>query len=61
MTKFSCTVTEHDLKKPWIVLGTGTHTIELDAGTNFYEWARERWPHARYTVRLDQGQEIIAT
>jgi hypothetical protein len=46
-------VLEHDPERPWVIVGSGRHRIELEAGIDFYEWARERWPPDRFTVELD--------
>jgi hypothetical protein len=46
-------VTEHDPERPWVIVGSGRHRVELEAGIDFYEWVREQWPHDRFTVELD--------
>ena len=48
----SFSVTEHDPRKPWLVLGTTQHTAQLDEETDFFSWAAERWPANRFTVQL---------
>ena len=53
---YSFTLTEHDPAKPWIVCGQERHTIALDDGVNFFEWAREHWPAPRWSVELDPSQ-----
>jgi hypothetical protein len=50
---FSYTVTEYDLSKPWLVICTGRHQVELADAHAFLDWARERWPAPRYSVQLD--------
>jgi hypothetical protein len=54
--EYSFTVAEHDPERPWIVLGSDQHTITLDDGRSFFEWAHERWPAPRWTVELDPWQ-----
>jgi hypothetical protein len=50
---YTFSVTEHDPERPWIVLGTGRHSVELEDGAEFFAWAAERWPRERFTVQLD--------
>jgi hypothetical protein len=54
--EFSYTVTEHDPDHPWIVVGQARHIVTLEAGENFFLWARERWPEPRWSVELDPWQ-----
>jgi hypothetical protein len=56
VSSYSFTVTEHDPDKPWIVVGTGRHTVELEDGQDFFRWAVARWPSDRFTVQLDPWQ-----
>jgi hypothetical protein len=49
-------MTEHDPDRPWIVVGTGWHVIELKAGENFFDWANRMWPAPRFSVELDPWQ-----
>lgn len=51
--EYGYTITEHDLGRPWIVLGQRHETVRLDDGLGFFEWAREQWPAPRWTVQLD--------
>jgi hypothetical protein len=51
--EYSFTLTEHDPKKPWLVLSIDRQTVTLDENVPFYVWAREQWPEARFTVTLD--------
>jgi hypothetical protein len=46
-------VIEHDPERPWVIVGSGRHRVELEPDIDFYEWARERWPADRFTVELD--------
>jgi hypothetical protein len=46
-------VTEHDPERPWVIVGSGRHRVELEADIDFYEWVREQWPPDRFTVELD--------
>jgi hypothetical protein len=46
-------VPEHDPERPWVIVGSGRHRVELEAGIDFYEWVREQWPADRFTVELD--------
>jgi hypothetical protein len=56
--EFRYTVQEHDLAKPWLVVGETRHlTVELGDAREFAAWAAEKWPHDRYTAELDPGQE----
>ncbi len=50
---FSFTVTEHDLRRPWIVTGVERRTVELEDEGDFFAWAVRRWPAERFTVQLD--------
>jgi hypothetical protein len=50
------TVTEHDLDRPWIVLGVEQHAVELDESIDFYGWAHEQWAASRFTVQLEPWQ-----
>lgn len=50
---YSFIVTEHDPQRPWVILSTGRHTVELDDQTLFYTWAQEQWPAPRFTVQLE--------
>jgi hypothetical protein len=54
--QYSFTVTEHDAEKPWIVLSTGRHSVQLEDGEEFFAWAAEQWPRERFTVQLDPWQ-----
>ncbi|MGI8714330.1 MAG: hypothetical protein ACR2NR_14370 [Solirubrobacteraceae bacterium] len=56
MRSYSFTVTEHDPERPWIIVGSGRHAIELEDDVQFFVWAREQWPAARFTVQLDPWQ-----
>jgi hypothetical protein len=46
-------VTEHDLERPWVIIASGRHRVELDSDVDFYQWAHEQWPPDRFTVELD--------
>jgi hypothetical protein len=54
--EYRFTLTEHDSECPWIVVSTQHRTIELPDGSDFFAWARERWPPSRWTVQLDPWQ-----
>jgi hypothetical protein len=54
--EYRYTVTEHDLEKPWLVIGQEHRTVRLDDDANFFEWAHRTWPEPRYTVQLDPWQ-----
>jgi hypothetical protein len=54
--EYAFTVNEHDAARPWIVVGQGRHTVTLERGVNFFDWAHERWPSPRWTVELDPWQ-----
>ena len=57
MPTYSYTVAEYDPVKPWIVLGPVRRmTVELEAGEDFFQWAAQAWPKARYEVTLDPWQ-----
>jgi hypothetical protein len=51
--EYRFTVVEHDGDRPWVVVTQERHTVTLDGGVDFSEWARERWPSPRFTVELD--------
>jgi hypothetical protein len=36
-----------------VIVGSGRHRVELEAGIDFYEWVGEQWPADRFTVELD--------
>jgi hypothetical protein len=55
---FSYTVTEYDAEKPWLVISTGRHQVELADARSFMEWAHERWPSPRYAVQLDPWSDF---
>jgi hypothetical protein len=48
--EFSFTATEHDLDRPWIVVGTSRGKVMLPEGENFFAWAHENWPAPRRSV-----------
>jgi hypothetical protein len=50
---YSFRVIEHDPERPWVIVGSGRHWIELEADIDFHEWVREQWPPDRFTVELD--------
>jgi hypothetical protein len=54
---YSFSVAEHDGAKPWIVVAHERRTVELEDGTNFFEWAHRAWPEPRFTVQLDPYQD----
>jgi hypothetical protein len=56
MGEYRYTVTEHDVNRPWIVLGTSHGTVTLDEGASFFEWAGEHRPAPRWSVELDPWQ-----
>jgi hypothetical protein len=56
MPEFGYTLTEHDLERPWMVLGSTHHTVTLDDVASFFDWAVDRWPAPRWTVELDPWQ-----
>jgi hypothetical protein len=51
--EYGFTITEHDLERPWIVLGRTHRTITLEDGASFFDWVAENWPAPRWTVELD--------
>jgi hypothetical protein len=57
MPRYSFTVAEHDPVKPWLVISSEHHRIELEPRVKFHDWARERWPEDRFTVQLDPWQD----
>ena len=56
MSVFSFVVTEHDPERPWLVRAQDWHTVPLEDGVSFFEWAAEHWPAPRWTVELDPWQ-----
>jgi len=54
--EYGYTVTEHDVDKPWLVLGSEHRTITLDEGTEFFTWAHAEHPAPRWSVELDPSQ-----
>jgi hypothetical protein len=46
-------VIEHDPVRPWLIIGSAHHQIELEPDIDFYTWAREQWPADRFTVEPD--------
>jgi hypothetical protein len=53
---FAFTITEHDVDRPWIILGREHRTVGLENGVEFFAWAAERWPRERFTVEVDPWQ-----
>jgi len=53
---YSFTVTEHDPRRPWIVLSSEHRTVTLEGDTSFFAWAAEHWPAPRWRVELDPWQ-----
>ena len=53
MREYGYMVTEHDAGRPWIVLDQRHETVQLGAGTNFFQWAAGQSPPARFTVTVD--------
>jgi hypothetical protein len=53
MREYGFTITEHDLERPWIVLGRRHDTITLTDEDSFFEWAAANWPRPRWTVEPD--------
>jgi hypothetical protein len=51
--EYGFTITEHDLERPWVVLGRTHRTITLDDEESFFEWAARNWPGPRWSVELD--------
>ena len=35
-------VTEHDPERPWVIVRSGRHRVELEADIDFYEWVRKQ-------------------
>lgn len=56
MLMCSFTLAEHDPDRPWILLGVDQRTVELEAGADFFSWAREQWPAPRWSIQLDPWQ-----
>jgi hypothetical protein len=56
MPHYEFMLTEHDLERPWIVLGRAHRAVTLADGVSFYAWATERWPTPQWTVELDPWQ-----
>jgi hypothetical protein len=54
--EYRFTLTEYDPECPWIVVSTQHRTIELRDGSDFFAWARDRWPRPRWSVQLDPWQ-----
>jgi hypothetical protein len=54
--EYAFTVTEHDPERPWIVRDRRHHTVMLEDGQSFFEWAYGEWPRERFTVELDPWQ-----
>jgi hypothetical protein len=54
--EYRYTVTEHEVERPWLVLGTSHGSVTLPDGTSFFEWAQENWPAPRWSVQLDPWQ-----
>ena len=53
MREYGYTITEHDPNRPWIVLSSEHRTIKLRDDMDFFGWAREQWPAARWSVEVD--------
>ena len=51
--EYGYTVTEHDTERPWIVRDQRHETVRLGDDVQFFEWSAARYPHDRYTVRVD--------
>ena len=54
--EYGFTVTEHDVDRPWIVLGSEHRTVSLEDGVAFFAWAHGQWPAPRWSVELDPWQ-----
>lgn len=54
--EYGFTVTEHDPDRPWIIRQREHHTVALEDGADFFEWARGQWPESRWTIELDPWQ-----
>lgn len=54
--EYRYTVSEHDLEKPWLVIGREHRAVRLGDDASFFEWAHQTWPEPRYTVQLDPWQ-----
>jgi hypothetical protein len=53
MPEFGYTVTEHDLERPWLIVGRTRGAVTLDDPAAFFEWVAEHSPEPRWTVELD--------
>jgi hypothetical protein len=54
---YAYTVAEHDLERPWLVLGEIRQlTVELPDGESFHDWASKEWPAPRFQVELAPWQ-----
>jgi hypothetical protein len=56
METFTFTVTEYELGKPWITLGTSTRTIDASSHAAFWKEAEKRFPKDRFEVTPMIGQ-----
>jgi hypothetical protein len=56
MPEYRYTVTEHEARRPWLVLGTRRGSVTLPDDASFFEWAHKNWPAPRWTVQLDPHQ-----
>lgn len=46
-------LTKHDPDRPWVVVRSEHLKVKLADDQPSYEWARQRWPGAQFTITLD--------
>jgi hypothetical protein len=60
LREYGFTITEHDSKRPWLVLASEHRTIKLPDELDFFTWAHEQWPGPRWSVELDPYAAAVA-
>ncbi len=59
MRTWGYTLTRKDPSRPWIILETSHHTIDLPDEQWFGEWAGSRWAKPEFEVELDPGLHTV--
>ena len=51
--RYGFQLTEHDEKKPWLIVSQRHEEVELPDDAAFYRWIAEHYPKNRYSVDPD--------
>ena len=53
MRRYGFQLTEHDEKKPWLIVSKRHEEMKLPDDESFFRWTAQNYPRSRYSIDVD--------